>query len=74
MYGWVMLGPYELNGLIITTENPCELMIDNFCKELTHPNSSKFNFENDLLSQAKVMEAARKSSLRKKLIRLANIK
>ncbi len=47
-----------------------KLMINEFCKELRHPNSSSFNFEQDLLKQAFIMEAARNSSLKKKIINI----
>jgi len=54
--------------------NQSILMIDNFCNEIIRPNSGIFNSENDLLLQAKVMEAARQSSLRNKIIRVSQIK
>jgi predicted dehydrogenase len=41
--------------------NHFEIMIDSFCSELITPGSSSFNFEEDLLNQAKSMEAARLS-------------
>ena len=50
-----------------------KLMINEFCKELRHPNSSSFNFEQDLLKQAFIMDAARNSSLKKKIVHIKKI-
>ena len=50
------------------------LMIDNFSRILKNEIKSNFNFENDLLNQARIMDAARKSSKLKKLISINTIK
>jgi len=54
--------------------NQSILMIDNFCNDIIRPHSGILNSENDLLLQSKVMEAARQSSLRNKIIRVSQIK
>lgn len=46
------------------------LMINEFCKELKFPRSSQFNFENDFITQAYIMDAARKSNLKKQIMNL----
>ena len=50
------------------------LMIDYFSKVLTKKITPNFNFEEDLLKQAQVMEAARKSFQTKKSIKINEIK
>lgn len=50
------------------------LMLDAFSSELLSKNSSDFNFENDLLQQARVMEAARLSAKKNQTIRISDIK
>lgn len=53
--------------------NQFKLMIYDFSKELHGESSSKFNYENDLISQARVMEAVRQSHRKKRLIQLKEI-
>jgi hypothetical protein len=50
------------------------LMIDNYSKILLGKEKYTFNFEDDLLKQARIMEAARKSSQTKKIIKINEIK
>ncbi len=49
------------------------LMIDGFCKDLLGIESTMFNFETDLLNQAKVMQAARLSNAENRLVELSEI-
>ena len=49
------------------------LMIDGFCKDLLGVESAMFNFETDLLNQAKVMQAARISNAENRLVELSEI-
>jgi len=51
--------------------NQSKLMIDYFSKELINLDKSKF--EDDILQQAKVLEAARLSNLKKRLVLLRDI-
>jgi len=51
----------KTNKIKIKPHNQFKSMISIFCKELLNPHSSNFNFENELLEQALVMDAARKS-------------
>ena len=48
-------------------------MIDTFCMEIAGKKKSPFNFEEELLNQAKVMEAHRRSSDTGKLIHLEEL-
>lgn len=49
------------------------LMIDSFCNEIQKPNSSYYDFEVDLLNQAKVMEACRLSNNEKRYVEMQEI-
>lgn len=53
--------------------NHFKLMIDNFSKEIQGLDKSNFNFEEDLLKQAQIMEAARKSNREKRRINISQI-
>ncbi|MGI0011294.1 MAG: Gfo/Idh/MocA family protein, partial [Nitrosopumilaceae archaeon] len=50
--------------------NQSKLMISEFCNALQQPQLATFDYENDLIDQAKVMEAARQSNSTKKLVYL----
>ena len=50
-----------------------EIMIDSFCNELKNPKTSSYNFEEDLINQAKVMEAARLSNKEKRFVEIKEI-
>ncbi len=49
------------------------LMLDDFCRELLEPGSGTFDYEEDLLAQARVMEAARLSSQEKSPVSLSEL-
>jgi hypothetical protein len=51
-----------------------ELMINVFSNELKTSNTSLFDFEKDLLNQAKVMEAARISEKEKRYVEINEIR
>ncbi len=53
--------------------NHFKLMIDNFSKEIQRVGTSNFNFEEDLLKQARIMEAARKSNRENRRINISQI-
>jgi predicted dehydrogenase len=54
--------------------NHFQLMIDNFSKILRGIIKPPFNLEDDLLKQARIMEAARKSSQTNKAVKIKEIK
>ena len=54
-------------------DNHFKLMVDNFAKEIQGRKKSSFNFEKDLLNQARVMEAGRRSSQQKRMINISEI-
>ncbi|RJQ28870.1 gfo/Idh/MocA family oxidoreductase [Candidatus Parcubacteria bacterium] len=57
----------------ISPVNHFVLMVDGFCKEILNISSASFNFEDELLKQAKVMEAARISNKEKRQVQLTEI-
>jgi len=48
-------------------------MVDMFCNEIMGIESATYNFEEDLLSQAKVMEAHRLSNKENRFVNLSEI-
>ena len=58
----------------IDTADHFQLMINSFCDELQNTQSSQYNFESDLLNQARVMEAARISNNKKRYVRIDEVK
>ncbi|EPA05302.1 Gfo/Idh/MocA family protein [Candidatus Nitrosarchaeum limnium] len=57
----------------IKPENHFKLMIDSFSKEIQGQRKHSFNFERDLLNQARIMEAGRRSSQQKRMINISEI-
>lgn len=53
--------------------NHFKLMIDAFSKEILGIHKSKSNFEEDLLKQARIMEASRRSSKEKRIVKISEI-
>lgn len=49
------------------------LMLDNFCKEILTAGENKKDFEGDLLAQARILEAARKSNVEKRIVNISEI-
>ena len=48
-------------------------MIDDFCNEILKGKGSKKEFEKDLLSQARVMEAARISNKEGRVVKISEL-
>jgi hypothetical protein len=48
-------------------------MVDIFCNEIMGTESAAYNFEEDLLNQAKVMEAHRLSNKENRFVNLSEI-
>ena len=49
-------------------------MFDTFCSVVTNKIQNPYDFEKDLLNQAKLMESIRISSKEKKLVFLSDLK
>ena len=60
--------------ILIEPVNHFQLMVESFSDEIIKSNSDKFNFEEDLLNQAKVMEACRISNDEKRYVETKEIK
>ena len=60
--------------IFIDTADHFQLMINSFCDEIQKESSSQHNFEDDLLNQARVMEAARISNNKKRYVRIDEVK
>jgi dTDP-3,4-didehydro-2,6-dideoxy-alpha-D-glucose 3-reductase len=60
--------------ILIEPVNHFQLMIESFSDEIIKPNLDKLNFEEDLLNQAKVMEACRISNNEKRYVEIKEIK
>ena len=60
--------------ILIEPVNHFQLMIEAFGNEIIKSNHNKFNFEEDLLNQAKVMEACRISNDEKRYVEIKEIK
>jgi len=60
--------------MLIKKVDQFKLMINSFSNEILKPNSSWFDFEKDLLNQAKVMEASRISNNEKRFVKIEEIK
>ena len=60
--------------ILIEPVNHFKLMIESFSDEIIKSNSCKYNFEKDLLNQAKVMEACRISNNEKRYVEIKEIR
>ena len=60
--------------IMIEPVNHFKLMIESFCEEIMKSNSYNYNFEEDLLNQARVMEACRISNNEKRYVEIKEIK
>ena len=63
----------KITEIKIKPANHFKLMIDNFSKEIKN-DKSKYNFEKDIINQAKIMEAARISNKEKRSVKISEIK
>lgn len=65
--------PSEEKEIFLEPANHFELMIDAFCEEIKMNNNSFFDFEEDLLAQARIMDACRKSFRERRVIKISEI-
>ena len=64
----------KVSETIIPTADQFAIMFDVFCNVITNNTQNPYNFENDLLEQAKLMTSIRISSHEKRLVLLSEIK
>ena len=69
----IFLHSNDFNKIQIPPTDHFLLMVNSFCKEILHIEKSEFDFEDDVLNQARIMEAARISSKDKKLVNVNDI-
>ncbi len=62
----------KIKKIIIPAANQFQLAIEHFCAEIQNNSNKKNNFEKDLLEQALIMDAVRKSSAKNSVIRIQN--
>jgi predicted dehydrogenase len=63
----------KINETKFSSIDQFQNMLEKFCNVILKKNSSDFSFEEELLSQAKVMESIRRSSKEKRLVYLDEI-
>ena len=59
--------------IVVEPADHFKRMVDGFCQEILLGNSSTKNYEEDLLSQARTLEAGRISHEKKRLVRLVEL-
>ncbi len=64
----------EIKEIKIPPTDQFQIMVEKFCESILDHNSSSFNFEDELIAQAKVMEAVRLSHMEKRIVNLNEIK
>ena len=64
----------EIKEVKIPEVDQFKIMVEKFCDVVFNHSSSFFNFEDDLIMQAKVMEAVRLSHNEKRTVVLNEIK
>ena len=60
----------KLKKITVRPHNQFQILTEIFCKEVINSNLKKLDFEKDLIDQAKIIDAARKSISEKKIIKL----
>ncbi len=63
----------KIRNFRIKPSNQFKLMINDFCKVLKNSKVDQFSYENDLLDQAQIMEAARQSHKKRRPIHINEI-
>lgn len=61
-------------NIILKPFNQFEQMVKTFVNEILTPKTAPYNFEQDILNQAKVMEAVRISHKKNKIVNISDIK
>ena len=62
----------KIKKIPIPIANQFQLAIEHFCAEIQNDSNKKNNFEKDLLEQALIMDAIRKSFAKNSVIRIQN--
>ena len=62
----------SVREIIIEPQDHFRLMVDDFCREISGRKHTR-NFEDDLLEQARVMEAARLSHKEERIVNISEV-
>jgi len=60
----------KIKKINVKAHNKFQILTEIFCNEIINSNSKKLNFEKDLIIQAKIIDAARKSASERKIINI----
>lgn len=63
----------KIEEIVIEPADHFRLMVDDFCNEVLKGNLSDKKYEEDLLNQARVLEAARLSDREKRIVKISEI-
>lgn len=63
----------KISEIVIEPADHFKLMIDDFCNKILKGKSNKKKFEDDLLAQARVMEAARTSNKQGRIVKISEL-
>ena len=64
----------KITETVIEPADHFRLMVDDFCEEILKGEASEKNYEEDLLAQARVLQAARVSDAEKRIVNISEIK
>ena len=62
----------KLKKISINPDNKYKILVDTFCKQIINSKIKNINFEDDIMSQAKIMDVAKKSSIKKRILNIVN--
>ncbi len=60
----------KVKRISVKADNKFQRLTEIFCNEINNPNLKKINFEKELIDQAKIIDAARKSASERKIIKI----
>ena len=62
----------KLKKISINPYNQYKILVDIFCNQIINSKIKKIDFENDIMNQSKIMDAAKKSSIKKRVVNIIN--
>ena len=63
----------KIEEIVVDPADHFQLMLDDFCEEISRGGDRKKDYEGELLAQARVMEAAMVSHVEKRLVKISEI-
>ena len=69
----ILLNTENTESITIESANHFEIMLDAFHNEINNAGTSKYDFEMDLLNQARVLEACRTSHNEQRIVKISEI-